>query len=505
MHLSSDLRFWETKVKAPKSSRSSSKTDVDTRYIAELEATGSFAIKKPKSIRVLKFGRCYIDFGWSPSRARADTRLSTSEGKEYQPHRSSVELSGVELPPVELPAHCDNDSIIELSGDRAQKPPTELPTMSTFEHDTIHELESPVDVDFAQFSTDFEEHQFDLTFPDLDKWEVPSVPRMVHRALPRLTTEAPSPRLHVDNHIEASPYLSSANSSLTPSPVSPVTPNLDATSHTQRQDWPIVSPISARPSSCQSFSHFMQQYAPQYSHHRMACSEPASSFTSTPVEGSLYTTRLTESWNMESGHNSVFPNTPVLPQREIMHYQHSSHELQLPPAPSLNVETSWNDDDFFPTTNDHIDDDSVWFPSFDVESTQPEHNAAENVSTSIGETQRIDTSNHDQIGRVLNDREVARQRSEREVVRNRVSSSSGRATQYPREKCHICDKEFTGRYGRGNLSRHVREKHDLVQPMTGKVCRVCDQVYNRADAKRKHEWKKHRLPDARPNKRRKER
>jgi hypothetical protein len=58
------------------------------------------------------------------------------------------------------------------------------------------------------------------------------------------------------------------------------------------------------------------------------------------------------------------------------------------------------------------------------------------------------------------------------------------------------------RYGKGNLARHVRDKHSLVKSMIGKICRVCNKVYNRADARKKHEWKRHRLDDAKPNKRR---
>lgn len=513
------------RVKALKPHRSSNKPEADTRYIAELEATGSFAVKKPKSIRVLKFGRCYIDFGWSPARASAAAELSASEGREFQAHRtsveSSVELSAAAPDRTELPTQSDKDSVIELAGDRAQEPPAELPTMSTFEHDAIYELESPIDGGFGQFSNNFEEHHFGMTYSDSSKWEAPPVQRMVRQALPRLTTQAPSPGFQFEDHIDASPYLSSANSSLTPSPVSPVTPNLGTTSHPQSQDWSIVSPISARPSSCQSFSHFMQQYVPQYPHQRNAFSEPAS-FTSTPVEGSLYT--MAGSWNMEFGQSSHFSTAPATTQEESTPYQHSEHELQMPAVPSLNMETSWDDVDFFTTNNDHIEDDSLWYPtSFDVESIQPEHNTTEDVSTSLGEEQGAACSSHDPADEAFLDEDIVRRKRE-EIVHKRTSSSGGLATQYPREKCQICTKEFTGRsvilvqlfhpfnyliavsrYGKGNLSRHIREKHDLVQPLTGKVCRVCDQVYNRADAKRKHEWKKHRLPDARPNKRRKER
>lgn len=59
-------------------------------------------------------------------------------------------------------------------------------------------------------------------------------------------------------------------------------------------------------------------------------------------------------------------------------------------------------------------------------------------------------------------------------------------------------------YGKGNLARHVRDKHGAVKSTNGKVCRVCYREYNRADAKKKHEWEKHHLEDARPKKRRKE-
>ncbi|KAF2833243.1 hypothetical protein CC86DRAFT_7105 [Ophiobolus disseminans] len=74
----------------------------------------------------------------------------------------------------------------------------------------------------------------------------------------------------------------------------------------------------------------------------------------------------------------------------------------------------------------------------------------------------------------------------------------------PKKVCPHCGQEFTGKYGKGNCARHVRQKHGLVTATIDKVCRVCEHVYNRADAKRKHEWKKHRMLDSRPNKRRKD-
>ncbi|KAH7093613.1 hypothetical protein FB567DRAFT_544949 [Paraphoma chrysanthemicola] len=87
------------------------------------------------------------------------------------------------------------------------------------------------------------------------------------------------------------------------------------------------------------------------------------------------------------------------------------------------------------------------------------------------------------------------------------SSSIARPTQdtkYPTETCLTCGDHFTGKYAKGNFARHCREKHGEIQTLHGKVCRVCEKTYNRADAKRKHEWKKHKLLDSRPAKRRKE-
>jgi hypothetical protein len=41
-----------------------------------------------------------------------------------------------------------------------------------------------------------------------------------------------------------------------------------------------------------------------------------------------------------------------------------------------------------------------------------------------------------------------------------------------------------------------------VQPSLDCVCRVCKKRFNRQDARRKHEWKKHQLQDSKPYPRR---
>ncbi|KAH7080056.1 hypothetical protein BKA63DRAFT_234187 [Paraphoma chrysanthemicola] len=66
--------------------------------------------------------------------------------------------------------------------------------------------------------------------------------------------------------------------------------------------------------------------------------------------------------------------------------------------------------------------------------------------------------------------------------------------------CDYCKVTFTGRYGRGNCARHIRQQHSgrVTQLDSGCLCRVCKKQFNRQDARRKHEWKKHRLHDTRP-------
>lgn len=68
--------------------------------------------------------------------------------------------------------------------------------------------------------------------------------------------------------------------------------------------------------------------------------------------------------------------------------------------------------------------------------------------------------------------------------------------------CQHCEKVFTGKYGPGNLKRHVRQAHGSIMDRARHICTSCMKTYNRADALRKHSWKKHRQETARPNKRR---
>ncbi|KAF2131381.1 hypothetical protein P153DRAFT_193877 [Dothidotthia symphoricarpi CBS 119687] len=65
---------------------------------------------------------------------------------------------------------------------------------------------------------------------------------------------------------------------------------------------------------------------------------------------------------------------------------------------------------------------------------------------------------------------------------------------YPPVKCGQCRKLFIGKFGAGNLTRHIRHVHNMMKI----VCRVCEKSFKRGDALRKHRWTKHHEEDARP-------
>ncbi|KAF2632232.1 hypothetical protein BU25DRAFT_144969 [Macroventuria anomochaeta] len=80
-----------------------------------------------------------------------------------------------------------------------------------------------------------------------------------------------------------------------------------------------------------------------------------------------------------------------------------------------------------------------------------------------------------------------------------VSSDNTQQKIYDPVKCNQCDQEFAGKYGPGNLRRHVRHQH-LTRRSTDidLTCRLCKTSYKRSDALRSHLWRKHSLPEAKP-------
>lgn len=76
---------------------------------------------------------------------------------------------------------------------------------------------------------------------------------------------------------------------------------------------------------------------------------------------------------------------------------------------------------------------------------------------------------------------------------------------FPPVKCGCCNAVFTGKFSKGNLKRHIKHKHAAAPVLF--PCRdlSCQKVYKRDCAQRNHEWKKHRMLDVKPEKRKERR
>lgn len=70
--------------------------------------------------------------------------------------------------------------------------------------------------------------------------------------------------------------------------------------------------------------------------------------------------------------------------------------------------------------------------------------------------------------------------------------------------CGQCEKTFTGAYQKVNRSRHIKHHHSTTRRIFRCRDPTCSAEYKRDDARRKHEWKKHRNEESKPEKRRKE-
>lgn len=73
--------------------------------------------------------------------------------------------------------------------------------------------------------------------------------------------------------------------------------------------------------------------------------------------------------------------------------------------------------------------------------------------------------------------------------------------------CLHCPTLFNGEYKKGNLKRHVKDFHTHPEHESdgidqGRICGTCGARFARTDARKKHEWKKHRKLDCKPKKRR---
>lgn len=105
---------------------------------------------------------------------------------------------------------------------------------------------------------------------------------------------------------------------------------------------------------------------------------------------------------------------------------------------------------------------------------------------------------------ILNDNS----RADRGILRRSASAPAtinDASTVFPILSCGQCDGSFRGQYAKGNMSRHMRSKHPsstngVIEP-EDLICRKCKSGFKRPDARKKHEWKQHRIHDVKPKKR----
>ena len=71
-----------------------------------------------------------------------------------------------------------------------------------------------------------------------------------------------------------------------------------------------------------------------------------------------------------------------------------------------------------------------------------------------------------------------------------IRIESATKEKYPLVQCEQCGKAYTGRYGTGNMQRHVRLKH-ASELQKEYICIVCKKAFNRSDALLNHERQKH--------------
>ncbi|KAF2267025.1 hypothetical protein CC78DRAFT_577558 [Lojkania enalia] len=96
-------------------------------------------------------------------------------------------------------------------------------------------------------------------------------------------------------------------------------------------------------------------------------------------------------------------------------------------------------------------------------------------------------------------------KGDHQIYDDRMEASANDSQQHPTPStlfCDQCSMPFTGKYRNGNRLRHIRSKHStsatIASFATKLVCRVCKLRYKRTDARKKHEWEKHGIPDAKP-------
>jgi hypothetical protein len=320
----------------------------------------------------------------------------------------------------------------------------------------------------------------------------------IYRAPAQVATPKSLPRLAVPGSIHNLPAMTYDQSPHSASTISPNTPvghfgNSAQPYRNSHSSPPLVSPCDTASTLPWYRSRPQQNRAP---HNLTSPSTPssASSFNSTaPL--SAYPQSASASFGTWPQPGPDYLRT-AFPQR----YQPINHELGIPSAPGFNPNT-WATE-----VTPHQCCHRVSYTSHGCHSMlsqSAQQSASQYILPIDGCNAKDEKSGYNELQLLpaIYIHDVSNTSAE-DLPPPAYSPLAASPFPYPPAACEHCNKVFTGKYGKGNLTRHVRQIHESLLGGAIHMCRFCMKTYNRADALRKHSWKKHRDEDSRPNKRR---
>ncbi|KAH8731163.1 hypothetical protein GQ44DRAFT_722806 [Phaeosphaeriaceae sp. PMI808] len=485
-------RKQRAEVKNSRRDHSSKAYACESQFFAELESNSPFAVEKsaaeesagetspkPHTFRV---GQYYIEFG----RKRPVAKVSSSQ--------ETTKVSSLQKETQEkLELCCGQLSELPVQAQELPSPDSMTPVI--FDNTKVYELESPKRA-VTGFQDDslspVEDSNHNLAFQTLEKWNTPPLNRMVHQPLPPVAVPNPQLGLHIENRPYILLDMINTSTSHTPSPVTPITPSLNAGS-LEAMHHNEVSPINNIIAQHQIFSPSSNQLLnEEHPYHHTYVSQNVLC-TSLPVVATQ-NGGLAKNFGAISGGYFAFQQNLPLVAPDFPSYRQLNRESSVVRPPAIGQPMPWNRSEFCTMENGdtngtfgwNVDPDQGWVSTGSLVG----HRHTPNYDTLLP-SHGVNCS----INRPEN-------QFESPEADDRDKYHTDGTIKYTPKFCRYCHTQFNGKFGKGNLARHVRDQHDLSQAKIGKFCRMCEKIFRRGDARRKHEWKKHGMVDAKPIKRR---
>jgi hypothetical protein len=421
--------------------------------------------ERPKHRRI-QLGRYYVEVGLvlvRPLTINPEVKFESAEAQYCRTSELSSESCPSELSSdgclSELPPDYE-DLLNELPTIPYEKFAQELPsdcsgglqelqdpapiTTATLERHAVYELDSNRPLSCGTQHRSMESVGY-CSF-DSQKDYIPY--GMVHQGFAPVPATTPLRRLQTVESLNVVPSLVSANNSHTPSPVSPVTPSLEVTRSVLAEQQADVSPIPGTTLPYQSAPLLLQQpeineYAPHYSQEVSYYSEPASPFGSVQVDSFSYIKPMLDYWQNNDHHVSYFSRDPAQPVQSVATYQQTDQVSAVSGFSGWSSGVGRNKMVSHTMRTDRTDLASSWQQNILSASSPVDIRAIyrpPNSSETPAQTGRV---NHSPDR--LDARTTATQSNDETSVRNWESAKSRRTPPYPKEKCNVCGKEFTGK------------------------------------------------------------